>query len=286
VIVDAHAHLCGRPPATGYAHETDGDPPWERDYTVDELLSQLAAAGVDRAVLVGRDPARTGELLAHADRVAEIAGVVAVRDLAAGGLADELEALRDLPGGRHLVAVRYLARDHDGADHLDAEPVQAGIRVVADAGLALELAVRPDQLPGVVRAATRLPDLRIVLDHLGGARPDAGLPGLAGWLPAARSAAQWPNVSVKASGLVTRAGPAWTDEDLRPFVVAALRLFGPRRVMFGSDWPVCLPAASYARVLAAVEAVLPVGDDDRREVLGGTAARVYRLPCPGPGAAE
>lgn len=277
MIVDAHAHLCGRPPAPRTAQEA-GEPPWERDYTVEELLSQLAAAGVDRAVLVGRDPARTGELLAHAERVAEIAGVVAVRDLAAEKLADDLRALRDAAGGRYLVAVRYLARDHAEADHLDAGPVQAGIRVVADAGLALELAVRPDQLPGVVRAATRLPDLRIVLDHLGGARPDAGLAGLAAWLPAVRAAAEWPNVSVKASGLVTRAGPAWTDDDLRPYVVAALRLFGPRRVMFGSDWPVCLPAASYARVLSAVEAVLPIDEDDRREVLGGTAARVYRLP--------
>jgi len=278
VIVDAHAHLCGRPPAAGTAHQDGEEPPWERDYGVDELLSQLAAAGVDRVVLVGRDPAHTGELLAHAERVVEIAGVVAVRDLAAEGLADDLRALRGLPGGRRLVAVRYLARNHAGADHLDAEPVQAGVRVVADADLALELAVRPEQLPGVVRAAIRLPDLRIVLDHLGGARPDSGLPGLRGWLPAARDAAQWPNVSVKASGLVTRAGPAWTDDDLRPYVVAALRLFGPRRVMFGSDWPVCLPAASYARVLSAVEAVLPAADDDRREVLGRTAARVYRLP--------
>ena len=283
MIVDAHAHLCGRPPAPGSSPEGE-EPPWERDYSVDELLSQLAAAGVDRAVLVGRDPARTGELLAHADRVAEIAGVVAVRDLAADGLADDLRALRDLPGGRCLVAVRHLARDHVDARHLDDGRVQAGIRVVADAGLALELAVRPDQLAGVVRAATRLPDLRIVLDHLGGARPDEGLPGLKAWLPAARAAAQWPNISVKASGLVTRAGPAWTDEDLRPYVVAALRLFGARRVMFGSDWPVCLPAASYARVLSAVETVLGVGDDDRREVLGRTAVRVYRLPGPEPAA--
>jgi L-fuconolactonase len=139
--------------------------------------------------------------------------------------------------------------------------------------------VRADQLSGCVVLARALPQLRFVLDHLG--KPDvaSGLPALEPWRTALAQLAACENTTAKLSGLVTEAKVGhWTPEDLRPFVETAVELFGPGRVMFGSDWPVCLVAGSYARVLAALRAGLPaLSAEELAEVFGGTAERVYGL---------
>lgn len=95
-----------------------------------------------------------------------------------------------------------------------------------------------------------------------------------------RELAALPNVSCKLSGMVTEAGgPGWTVAGLRPYVETVLDAFGPSRVMFGSDWPVCLLAASYADVVsAALELTAELTQDEQAQVFGGTAARAYGLP--------
>jgi len=278
MLIDAHHHLWEL--ARGYDWLADpAFAPIRRDFGVPDLRAELRAAGVDRTVLVeaGRgDLDEVGEFLAIAGRTEEIAGVVGWVDLTDPGLAGVLAAHRAGPDGRWLVGVRAQVQGEPDPDHLRRLDVQRGLSMVADAGLGYDLVVRVDQLAGAAEAARAVPSLTFVLDHLGKPAIRDGAAGLAAWRAAVAPLAAAPNVVAKLSGLVTEAHwREWTVADLRPYVHTALELFGPDRLMFGSDWPVCLLAASYQEVLGALRDSL--GEAEREAVFAGTAARVYRL---------
>lgn len=285
MIVDAHHHLWQRPER----YQWLADPalaPIRRDFGVPELRAALAGTGVRHTVLVegGRgDAAEAGELLALARTTEEIAGVVAWADLTDPGLAGTLARYRAGPDGQWLVGVRAHVQDQADPDYLGRPDARAGLAVVAAAGLTFDLLVRVDQLPGAAAAARAVPGLRFVLDHLGKPRIRDGAAGLAAWRAGITPLAAAPNTVAKLSGLVTEAHWAqWTVADLRPFVLTAVELFGPERLMFGSDWPVCLLAApGYAAVRQALDEALgdALSAAERTQVYAGTAARSYRLSC-------
>jgi L-fuconolactonase len=149
---------------------------------------------------------------------------------------------------------------------------------VGRAGLVYDLLVRARELPATAATVRRNPDVRFVVDHLAKPRIAEG-PADPEWEAALRPLAAEPNVFCKLSGMVTEADwSAWTPADLSPYVGKVLDWFGPERCMFGSDWPVCLLAARYRQVLAALEEALPGLDKaGRARVLGGTAEEFYRL---------
>jgi L-fuconolactonase len=148
---------------------------------------------------------------------------------------------------------------------------------VADAGLVYDLVVLPHQLPACAEAAASLPGLTFVLDHLG--KPPIATGELEPWATAVRTLAALPNTVAKLSGLVTEADHAsWAAGDLRPYTDVALDAFGPHRLMFGSDWPVCTLAATYGEVVSVTGELTPqLSEPERAAVLSGTATRVYRL---------
>jgi L-fuconolactonase len=235
----------------------------------------MRSAGVDRTVLVeaGReDDAETTEFLALADRTPEIAAVVGWASLTDPDLAATIARHRAGPGGHLLAGIRDQIQAHPD-DHLDRPDVRAGLAAVAEAGLVNEVVVRAPQLPSVARAAAALPHSTFVLDHLG--KPAVAAGAVREWLAAITPVAARPNVVAKLSGLVTEADwAAWTVDDLRPFIAAAVELFGPERLMFGSDWPVLEVAASYARVKdATAEALGGISE----QIFARTAVRTYRL---------
>ncbi|NUT48272.1 MAG: amidohydrolase family protein, partial [Saccharothrix sp.] len=156
--------------------------------------------------------------------------------------------------------------------------VRRGLRAVADAGLVYDLLTLVHQLPAAIEAVRALPEATFVLDHL--SKPSIATRDREPWASWIRELAAEPNVTCKLSGMVTEADHArWTVADLRPYADVVLEAFGPSRVMFGSDWPVCLLAGSYEEVVAAAEGVTArLTAAERDEVFGGTAARVYRLP--------
>jgi L-fuconolactonase len=280
--IDAHHHLWQ--PAKGYTWLDEPDlAPIRRDFGVADLRDALRGTGVDRTVLVeaGRcESAEVGEFLAIAEATEEIAGVVGWADLADPALADTLAGYRAAPGGRWLVGIRAQVQGEADPDYLSRPEVLRGLSIVAAAGLAYDLLVRVDQLPAAVVAAQAVPELTFVLDHLGKPRIRDGEAGLAQWRAAIMPLAAEPNVAAKLSGMVTEADwRKWTVDDLRPFVHSALELFGPDRLMAGSDWPVCLLAASYAEVCQALDGALGGGltVTERADVYGGTAARCYHL---------
>ncbi len=276
--VDAHHHLW----------TVDGGYTWldgpgleaiRRTFTPAMLQAELAATGVRHTVLVegGRcDRAEAAELLRIAAGTPEIAGVVAWLDPAADDVTDTIAAYRALPGGDRLVGVRSQVQS-ETTDHLDRADVRRGLAAIGAAGLAFDLVVRADQLESAARGALALPEVRFVLDHLGQPRIRAG--EIDGWGAALRAFAAAPNTYAKLSGLVYEADPTgWTVGDLRPYVYEAMAAFGPDRLMFGSDWPVCLLAASYGEVHAALrESLGPLPARDARAIFGGTAASAYRL---------
>jgi L-fuconolactonase len=273
-VVDAHHHVW----TADYAWLADPAlARIRRDYTMEDLRGHLTAAGVDRTVLVEAgscEAAETRRFLALAERTPEIAGVVGWASLTDPILAATLAGHRAAPGGRFLVGVRDQAQAY-AEDWLDLPSVAAGLRAVAGAGLVNELVVRPVQLPSVVRVLDALPGGRFVLDHLGKPSVRSGRSGLESWRALIAPVAARPNVVAKVSGLVAEADwDTWTVKDLRPFVEAAVDLFGTDRLMFGSDWPVCEVAASYEQVKQSIVDILGGVPED---VFAGTAQRTYEL---------
>jgi L-fuconolactonase len=282
VIVDAHHHLWD--PATAeYPWMTDDLAAIRRRFGPEDLSAAIGAAGVDRTILVQTlsDVRETEDFLATAADQPVIGGVVGWVDLTEPGVGDAIARLRSLPGGDRLVGIRHQVHDEPDPDWLGRSDVRRGIAAVGSAGLVYDILVRTRELPAAVDTVRALPDVRFVLDHLakppirdGGAAMDA-------WREAIAPLGATPNVWAKVSGLVTEADWAsWTVDDLIAPVRRALQIFGPRRLLFGSDWPVSLVAAPYERVLAAAREALDrsgLAADDRAAVFGGTAAEVYRL---------
>ncbi len=152
-----------------------------------------------------------------------------------------------------------------------------GLSAVAEAGLVYDLVVKPHHIAAAVEAAERLPGLTFVLDHLG--KPPIASGELTPWAQQIRRLAALPNTVCKLSGMVTEADwGSWTVADLTPYADTVLDAFGPVRLMFGSDWPVCRLAATYAEVIAVARALTAgLGPAERHDVFTGTAVRTYDL---------
>ncbi|MFB7326151.1 MULTISPECIES: amidohydrolase family protein [unclassified Streptomyces] len=279
MTVDAHHHVWDLTVRDQDWITGDELRPLRRNFTVEDLQPQARAAGVDRTVLVQTVtvPEETPELLALADAHDLIAGVVGWVDLTRPDIAAELARLRDLPGGRHLKGVRHQVQAEPDPRWLLRPDVRRGLAAVSDAGLVHDLVVVPHQLPSCVESAAGHPGLTFVLDHLG--KPPIASGEREPWATAVRALAALPNTVCKLSGLVTEADPAtWTTADLSPYADVVLDAFGPDRLMYGSDWPVCTLAAGYAEVLASArELTSELTAAERASVFEGTATRVYGL---------
>lgn len=237
-----------------------------------------AAADMDRTVLVQTVTVaeETPEFLAIAEQSSLIGAVTGWVDLTRP-TADALAKLAAGVGGKWLRGIRHQVQGEPDPRWLCRDDVRRGLREVFDAGLLYELLVRPHQLPAAVETVAAFPDGQFVLDHC--AKPPIASGDLEPWASDIRALAAFENVTCKLSGLVTEADWAkWTVQDLRPYVDVVLEAFGPARLMFGSDWPVCLLAGEYQDVLTAAEeltASLSVAEQAR--IFGDTAAEVYRL---------
>lgn len=272
--VDAHHHLWD-PGRRTYPWMGDELDPIRRRFAPEDLEPLLKAAALDRSIVVQTvsGVSETREFLAAAKEHDFIGGVVGWVDLMDRRVAATIEDLTAAPGGDKLVGVRHQVHDEADPDWLLRDDVQRGIAAVGDAGLAYDLLVRTRELPAAVETARRHPGMRFVLDHAAKPRIAKG-PRDPDWEDAMYPLVDLPNVTCKLSGLVTEASwTEWSTEQLKPYVSLVLSWFGAQRCMFGSDWPVCLLAASYAQVVDSIRSF--TGDDE--DVFGGVAARVYGL---------
>ena len=278
MIVDAHHHIWD-PATADYPWLTDELAAIRRPFTPDDLAPELAATGIDATVLVQTraSQAETAEFLALAAATPFIRGVVGWVDLTDPGVSEAIATLRAGPGGGRLVGVRHQVHDEPDAEWLLREDVGRGIRAVGSAGLAYELLLRPRELRAALELAKRLPTVPFVIDHL--AKPPIASGELEPWRTLIAPFAELDHVACKVSGLVTEADwISWTTADLQPYVDHAIEVFGPARLLFGSDWPVCLLAATYAEVVeAALTTMSGLDVVEQAAVMGGNATRIYGL---------
>lgn len=277
-VVDAHHHFWD-PAAAEYPWLTDELAPIRRRFGPEDLRPRLAERGIRRTVLVQTRSslAETREFLVLSAATDFVAGVVGWVDLTDPGVADTLDELRAGPAGAKLVGIRHQVHDEPDPEWLLRPDVGRGLLAVERAGLAYDLLVRPRELPAALVAAQSRPGLRFVIDHL--AKPSIRDRALEPWASIIRPFGALPNAWCKASGMVTEADwNHWTPDDLVPYVAHVLDIFGPGRLLFGSDWPVCLLAASYADVFDALSYALSgLSAAELAGVFGLNAAAVYGL---------
>lgn len=251
MIVDAHQHFwqVGR---FDYPWMTSDLGILYRDYLPAELEPVLRENGVGRTVLVqaSNSIAESRWLLELADANEFIAGVVGWVDLT-GDVDHQLTELAH----PKFKGVRHLVESEPADDWLVQPAVLSGLNRLAAHGLTYDLLVHTRHLRHVRTVAENCPELPLVIDHL--AKPPISKHGFKEWAKEIAPLAAYPNMYCKLSGLVTEANwDSWRTGDLRPYVDYALELFGPERLMFGSDHPVCLLAASYARVLESFKEIV------------------------------
>ena len=276
--VDAHHHFWDPARAT-YSFLTDELASIRRPFGPADLAPLIRAAGIDATIVVQTRSSveETEEFLATAAATPFVRGVVGWVDLRDPAAGDTIARLRAGPGGDRLVGIRHQVHDEADADWLRRNDVQRGIRAVGVAGLVYELLVRARELPAARSVVASMPDVRFVVDHL--AKPAIRDGADPAWDAAAASFRGLPNAWWKLSGLVTEADwRTWRPADLQPFVDRVLEVAGADRLIFGSDWPVCLLAAGYDQVVSTAEALVEgLSADAQAAVFGGTATRLYGL---------
>jgi L-fuconolactonase len=273
--IDAHQHFWDldrfeyswMPPEPSVLRQT---------FLPDRLARILTRNRFEGSVLVQANTllAETHWLLDLADAnefIRAVVGWVDLTDQRLGSVLDELQKRSKFKGVRHPV--------HDESDDnwLIRPDVLGGLAELARRGLPFDLLLRPRHLPLVPRIAERVPDLRMVIDHV--AKPLILSQVLEPWARDIEAASQLPQVFCKISGMITEAGPqACGAQPLRPYVAHVMRIFGPDRLMFGSDWPVCMLAGTWKEALAAfTQSISAQSIEVREKLLGDTARRFYGI---------
>jgi len=275
VIIDAHHHLWQYNPDE-YGWMSGEMALIRRDFLPEDLQRELSAAGVDGVVTVqARQRIEETEwLLELAGGHEFMRGVVGWVPLVAPDVPAVLERFAQ---NDKLKAVRHVLHDEPDDDYMLREDFNRGIDALLPFRLAYDILIFERHLPQTIRFVDRHPNQTFVVDHIAKPRIRDGV--ISPWRENLAELARRENVYCKISGVVTEADwNRWTEEQIRPYLDTVLEVFGPSRLMFGSDWPVCLLACDYARWLAIVRRAiekLTAGEQDR--ILGGTAIEAYRL---------
>lgn len=273
MTIDAHHHLWDLTRREYPWMAGDALAPIRKPYGVSELRAVTGPAGVTGTVLVQTvsSVSETEEFLAVTGDL--VLGVVGWVNLIAPDIVDRLAELRAMPGGSRLVGIRHQVEGEADPDWLTRPDVRRGLAALAEAGLVYDLLVNPAQYPSVLAAVDG--GGTFVLDHAG--KPGVPSPEWTNWIT---DLAARPNVVCKLSGLVTEFDwTSWQITDLAPVAEHVLEAFGPSRVMFGSDWPVCELATTYSEVLDAARSLTAgLSPSEQAEVFGETAQRTYSWP--------
>ena len=275
MIIDSHQHFwqVGR-----------FDYPWMdssvevlfQDYLPAQLKPVLDRLEISKTVLVqaSNSVEESRWLLALAQQNPFIAGVVGWVDLKSNDVAQQLD---ELSADSRFKGVRHLVESEPNDDWLVQPEVLRGLQRLSEYDLTYDLLVHTRHLKYIEQVVDACPDLRLVIDHM--AKPPIASGELTTWRDALKPVAAIKNIHCKLSGLVTEANwSSWKTSDLRPFVECALEMFGRDRLMFGSDHPVCLLAASYDRVIDSFREILrDLSDDDQERIFAINATEFYGL---------
>lgn len=271
--VDAHQHYW-EPKRGDYGWLTPELDAMYRDFLPEQLEPILGKYRMNGSVAVQAAPTveETKYLLALSDAHPSILGVVGWLDLESPGFAEHLAGMREHP---KFVGIRPMIQDLPD-DWLLRESVVGSMRILERQRFPIDLQLRPRLLDSAVKLMEQVPELTAVIDHL--AKPDWGQSPIK-WQEAIRQLTDYPNILCKLSGMVPESKARWHVEAWKPYVAYIMDVFGPERVMFGSDWPVCLWSATYDQVYESLAGLLPggPGDSGLDGLWGGNAARFYGL---------
>ncbi|TWT91080.1 Amidohydrolase [Pseudobythopirellula maris] len=273
-MIDAHHHFWSYD-SQEYDWITPEMQVLRRDFLPADLRVEAESAGVDGVVSVQARQTvdETRWLLELAANEPLVRGVVGWAPLASDNAADELAPFTDDP---KLVGVRHVVQG-EPPGFLDGDAFNRGVALLDGLGLAYDLLVFERQLDEAIRFADRHPTTRLVLDHI--AKPRIADGEIDAWAGRIGRLAQRENVWCKVSGMVTEADwTAWSPKSLQPYFDTVLEAFGPRRLMFGSDWPVCRVACDYARWAEVVrEWAAPLSVEEREWLFDRAACEAYRI---------
>jgi len=273
--IDAHHHFW-RYDAAEYGWIDDSMAVLRRDFLPNDLGREIESVGIDGVVSVQARQSfeETHWLLQLADEELRIKGVVGWVPLAKSNVREDLDLFCDRS---KLMAIRHVVQDEPDDNFILRNDFNAGVSILKDYQLAYDILIFERHLPQAIEFVDRHPQQVFVLDHLAKPRVKAG--ELEPWRTNILRLAQRENVYCKLSGLVTEADwQAWSEPQLTPYVDVVLEAFGPRRLMFGSDWPVCLLAATYRSWYELCRRFCaPLSTDEQARIFGGTAAEAYRL---------
>lgn len=272
--IDSHQHFWAV--ARGdYGWLTPELKPLYKDFAPQDLQPLLKTQNIDGTILVQAAPtlAETHYMLELADANDFIKGVVGWVDFESPDAPDTIAELAAMP---KLVGLRPMIHDIENDDWMLGEQLSPAFNAVIKNNLVFDALTFPRHLSRLQQLIERYPELKVVIDH--GSKPDIETGLFDDWAEQMADIAASFSASVKLSGLVTEAGDDWSVQTLKPYVDHLLTVFGPQRVIWGSDWPVCIPAASYERWCEATdELLLELTATDKALVLGGNASRVYGL---------
>lgn len=275
MIIDTHHHYWQYNPVE-FDWIDDEMAAIRRSFLPADLQQTLAGTGVEGVVTVQARQclAETDWLLALAAETGFMRGVVGWVPLAAENIS---ELLAQYASNRWLKAVRHVVQGEPDPEFILGNDFNRGISALKDFNLVYDILILERQLPNTIRFVDRHPNQQFVLDHV--AKPCIKAGELEPWAANLRELARRPNVSCKISGMVTEADyRSWTAEQLQPYFDVVLEAFGPKRLLYGSDWPVCLVAAGYDRWIGTVKSALGKLSASEQELLfSRNAIQTYQL---------
>ena len=274
-IIDAHHHLWRYLP-TEYSWIDDGMTSLRRDFLLADLERELAVAGVEGTVAVQAQQTlkETDWLLSLAENSRLLRGVVGWAPIASRDFPVILDRLKS---GKKLRGLRHVIQGEPDDNYINRPDFNRGIKALAETGLVYDILIFEKHLAATIEFVDRHPNQVFVLDHI--AKPPIRDSVLEPWKRNISELARRPNVYCKLSGLVTEAHwSTWSDADLRPYVDVVLDAFTPKRLMFGSDWPVCLLAATYERWFESLSRLInQLSPTEKGGIMGGNAIEIYHL---------
>lgn len=274
--IDAHQHYW-KLSRRDYRWLTPELPILYRDFMPSDLMEQLHKHGISRTVVVQAAPTveETVFLLSLCDQHDTLAGVVGWLDFEADTFQKMFLALRKTP---YFIGVRLMLQDIDATAYVLRPKIIEHLKFLTKHDFPVDLLIKASQLPTIVKLLERIPDLKAVIDHIG--KPQITKQEREPWQELISKVATYPNVYCKLSGMATEADfTNWSEVDFNYYINHVINSFGMKRVMFGSDWPVCLLAASYTQVVDILLNNLPhtITNDEMDDIFGHNACRFYKL---------
>ncbi|MCI4666285.1 MAG: amidohydrolase family protein [Neomegalonema sp.] len=271
--IDAHQHFW-RLDRGDYGWLTPELEPIYRDFDPDDLISELDEAGMEGTVLIQAAPtvAETEYMLSLAAQEEFIQGVVGWTEFESPEAPEAISWLAQNPA---LVGLRPMIQDIPDEDWMLRPELRPAFEAMIAADLTFDALTLPRHLPNLRTLLSAHPDLRVVIDH--GSKPEIRSGEFDGWAADMTALGRETSAFCKLSGLVTEADAAWDAADLKPYVEHLLAVFGSERLIWGSDWPVCLLASSYARWFETSMELLEGAGADLDAVFGLNAIRAYQL---------